>query len=104
MRGDALQTFRNITSLKRGNLREILNMFRRKDLKPQSMVTEKHNFQRLVSIPVTQNLLDFLDELQKLVKNALGVATQLIIEQLICAKSPPNLKKLINQAHLEKGI
>ena len=30
MRGDALQTFKNITSPNRGNLREIMTVFRRK--------------------------------------------------------------------------
>ena len=37
MRGDALQTFKNITSPNRENLREILTVFRRKYVKPQSM-------------------------------------------------------------------
>ena len=33
MRGDALQTFKNITSPNRENLGEILTVFRRKDVK-----------------------------------------------------------------------
>ena len=37
MRGDALQTFKNITSPNRENLGEILTVFRRKYVKPQSM-------------------------------------------------------------------
>ena len=37
MRGDALQTFKNITSPNRENLAEILTVFRRKNVKPQSM-------------------------------------------------------------------
>ena len=44
MRGDALQTFKNITSPNRENLGEILTVFRRKYVKPQSMATAKHNF------------------------------------------------------------
>ena len=47
-RGDALQTFENITSPNRENLGEILTVFRRKYVKPQSMATAKHKFQRLV--------------------------------------------------------
>ena len=35
MRGDALQTFKNITSPNRENLAEILTVFRRKNVKPQ---------------------------------------------------------------------
>ena len=103
MRGDALQTFKNITSPNRENLAEILTVFRRKYVKPQSMATAKHKFQPLVFNPANQKLIDFLDELQKLAKDAFGVAAQAIIEQFIYAKMPPHLKKTINQAHLENG-
>ena len=88
MRGDALQTFKNITSHNRENLGEILTVFRRKYVKPQSMATAKHKFQRLVFNPANQTLIDFLDELQKLAKDAFGVAAQAIIEQFIYAKLP----------------
>ena len=103
MRGDALQTFKNISSPNRENLTEILTVFRRKYVKPQSMATAKHKFQQLVFNPANQKLTDFLDELQKLVKDAFGVDAQAIIEQFIYAKMPPHLKKSINQAHLENG-
>ena len=103
MRGDALQTFKNITSPNRENLGEILTVFRRKYLKLQSMATAKHKFQRPVFHPANQKLIDFLDELQKLTKDAFGVAAQAIIEQFIYAKRPPHLKKSIIQAHLENG-
>ena len=103
MRGDALQTFKNISSPNRKNLTEILTVFRRKYVKPQSMATAKHKFQQLVFNPANQKLIDFLDELQKLAKDAFGVAAQAIIDQFIYAKMPPHLKKSINQAHLENG-
>ena len=103
MPGDDLQTFKNITSPNRENLSEILTVFRRKYVKPQSMATAKHKFQRLVFNPANQKLIDFLDELQKLAEDAFGVAAQAIIEQFIYAKMPPHLKKSINQAHLENG-
>ena len=103
MRGDALQTFKNISSPNRENLTEILTVFRRKYVKPQSMATAKHKFQQLVFNPANQKLIDFLDELQKLANDAFGVDAQAIIEQFIYAKMPPHLKKSINQAHLENG-
>ena len=103
MRGDALQTFKNINGATRENLVEILAVFRRKYVKPQSMATAKHKFQKLVFNPANQKLVDFLDELQKLAKDAFGIAAHAIIEQFIYAKMPPDLKKLINQAHLENG-
>ena len=67
------------------------------------MATTKHKFQKLVFNPANQNLVDFLDELKKLAKNAFGIAAHAIIEQFIYAKMPPHLKKSINQAHLENG-
>ena len=103
MRGDALQTFKNISSPNRENLTEILSVFRRKYVKLQSMATAKHKFQQLVFNPANQKLIDFLDELRKLAKDAFGVDAQAIIEQFIYAKMPPHLKKSINQAHLENG-
>ena len=48
MPGDAPQTFKNITSPSRENLGEILTVFCKKYVKPQSMVTAKHKFQRLI--------------------------------------------------------
>ena len=44
MRGYALQTFKNIIGPIRENLGEILAVFRRKYVKPQSMATAKHKF------------------------------------------------------------
>ena len=99
MRGDALQTFKKITSPKR----EILTVFRISYVKPQSMATAKHHFQHRVFNPANQKLIKILDELQKLAKDTFGVAAQATIEQYIYAKMPPHLKKSINQAHLENG-
>ena len=103
MRGDALQIFKKITSPNRENLAEILTVFRRKNVKHQSMATAKHKFHRSVFNPANHKLIDFLDEIQKLAKDAIGVAAQAIIEQFIYAKMPPHLKKSIYQAHLENG-
>ena len=100
---DALQTFKNITKPSREKLEEILVIFRRIYVKPQSMATAKHKFQKLVFEPSKHKLVDFLDELQRLAKDAFGQAAQSIIEQFIYAKMPPHIKKTINQAHLENG-
>ena len=103
MRVDALQTFKNINGPTRENLEEILAVFRRKYVKPQSMATAKHKFQKLVFNPTNQKIVGFLDELQKLAKDAFGIAAHAIIEHFIYAKMPPHLKESINQAHLENG-
>ena len=103
MRGDAQQVFENFTSPKRENLLKILTVFRRKHVKPQSMAMAKHKLQQLVFYPANQELIDFLDELQKMARDAFGVAAQAIMEQFMYAKMPPHLKNSINQAHLENG-
>ena len=99
MREDALQTFKNISGPTRENLGEILEVFRRKYVEPQSMATAKHKLQKFVFNPANQNLVDF----QNLAKDAFEIAAHAIIEQFIYAKMPPHLKKSINQAHLENG-
>ena len=103
MRGDALQTFKNINCPTRDNLRENLPVFRRKYVKSQSMATAKHKFQKLVFNAANQKLVDFLDELQKPAKDAFGVAAHAIIQQFKNAKMPPHPRKSINQANLENG-
>ena len=102
-RAAALQTFENIDGPNRENLGEILEVFQRKYVKPQSMATAKHKFQNFVFNPANQKLVDFLDHLQKLAKDAFKIAADAIIEQFIYAEMPPRLKKSINQAHLENG-
>ena len=103
MRGDSLQTFKNINGPTRENLRDIPASFRRKYVKPHSMATAKHKSQKLVFNPANQKLVDFLGELQKLAKDAFGIVAHAIIEQFIYAKMPPHLKKSINYAHLQNG-
>ena len=103
MSDDDLQTIKNINGPTRKNLGEILAVFRRKYVKPQSMVTTKHKFKKLIFNPANQWLVDFLHELQKLATDAFGIAAHTIIEQFIYAIMPPHLKKSIKQAHLENG-
>ena len=103
MRGDALQTFRNTSSRNRETVAEILTVFRRKYVKPESMVLAICKIRHLVFNPANQKVIYFLDELQKLAENAFKVAAQAIIEHFIYAKIPPHLEKPINQVHLEKG-
>ena len=103
MKGDALQALKNINGPTREILGEILAVFRRKYIKPQSMATAKHKFRKLVFNPANHKLVDFLNELQKLAKDAFGIAAHAIIEQFMYAKLPPHQKKSMNQAHLESG-
>ena len=68
------------------------------------MATAKHKFQKLVFNPANnQQLVDFLDELQKLAKEAFGTAPHAILEQSTYAEMPLHLEKSENQAYLENG-
>ena len=105
MSGDALQTFKNINGPTRENLAEkMLAVFRKNYVKPHSMATAKHKFQKIVFNPANQKLVDFLDELQKLARDAFRIAAHAIIEQFIYVKMPPHPEKSKNQARLENDL
>ena len=103
LRGLALKTFKNIQRTPATTLEDILVVFRRKYVKPESSASAKHRFNRLMFQPENQKLPDFLEDLQESAEKAFGEAAPQMIESLIYAKMPPHLKKSINQAYLENG-
>ena len=96
MKEEALQTVKNIIDPTRENLGEVVAVFRRKYVLPQSMARAKQKFQKLDFIPAKLKLVDVLDEFQQLAKDAFGIAAHAIIEQFMYAKKPPHQKKAIN--------
>ena len=103
LRGLALKTFKNIQRTPTTTLEDILKVFRRKYVKPESSASAKHRFNRLAFDPEDQKLPDFLEELQESAEKAFGENAYQMIENLLYAKMPPHLKKSINQAYLENG-
>ena len=103
LRGLALKTFKNIQRTPNTTLDDILKVFRRKYVKPESSASAKHRFNRLSFDPENQKLPDFLEELQESAEKAFGDNAHQMIENLLYAKTPPHLKKSINQAYLENG-
>ena len=103
LRKNALQTFRNISSSNRQTLEDVLVIFRRKYVKPESQATAKHKWHRLVFDPNTMKLLDFLEELNQGAEKAFGDHAQKMIDSLLYAKLPPKLKRSVNMARLENG-
>ena len=103
LRGLALKTFKNIQRTPNTTLEDILKVFRRKYVKPESSASAKHRFNRLSFDPEHQKLPDFLEELQESAEKAFGENAHQMIENLLYAKMPPHLKKSINQAYLENG-
>ena len=103
LRGLAIKTFKNIQRTPSTTLEDILKVFRRKHVKPESSASAKHRFNRLFFDPENQKLPDFLEELQESAEKAFGDNAHQMIENLLYAKMPPHLKKSINQAYLENG-
>ena len=62
---EALQTFKNIQRTSRTTLEDVLVIFLRKYVKPQSVATAKHRWHRLTFDPSRQSLPEFLEELHE---------------------------------------
>ena len=103
LRKDALQTFKNINQTSRNTLEDVLAIFRRKYVKPQSVATAKHKWHKLTFDPDKQTLPEFLEELNECAERAFGENAQSMIETLLYAKLPPKLKRSVNLAYLENG-
>ena len=101
LRKRALQTFRNINSKNRQTLEDVLVIFRRKYVKPESQATAKHKGHILIFDPNTMKLPDFLKELNQGAAKAFGENAKSIIDSLLYAKLPPKLKRSVNMARLE---
>ena len=103
LRKEALQTFRNISASNKKTLDDVLIVFRRKYVKPESQATAKHKWHKLTFDPNTKSLPDILEELNECAERAFGENAQHMIDSLLYAKLPPLLKRSINLAYLENG-
>ena len=103
LRKEALQTFRNISASNKKTLDDVLIVFRRKYVKPESQATAKHKWHKLTFDPNTKSLPDFLEELNECAGRAFGDNAQHMIDSLLYAKLPPHLKRSLNLAYLENG-
>ena len=104
LRKQALQTFRNLSALNKKTLDDVLIVFRRKYVKPESQATAKHKWHKLTFDPNMKSLPDFLEELNEYAERALGDNAQQMIDSLLYAKLPPHVKRTLNLAYLENGI
>ena len=103
LRKKALQTFRNISAVNKKTLDEVLIVFRRKYVKPESQATAKHKWHKLTFDPNTKSFPGFLEELNECAERAFGDNAQHMIDSLLYAKLPPHLKRSLNLAYLENG-
>ena len=103
LREKALQTFRNINESDKKTLDDVLNVFRRQIIKPESQATAKHKWHKLTFDPNTKSVSDFLQELNECAERAIGDNAQHMIDSFFYAKLPPHLKRTLNLAYLENG-
>ena len=103
LRKEALQTFRIISASNKKTLDDVLIVFRRKYVKPESQATAKHKWHKLTFDPNTKSLPDFLEELNECAEKAFDDNAQHMIDSLLYAKLPPHLKRSLNLAYLENG-
>ena len=103
LRKQALQTFRNTSAINKKTLDDVLIVFRRKYIKPESGATANHKWHKLTFDPNTKSLSDFLEELNECAERAFGDNAQHMIDSLLYAKLPPLLKRSLNLAYLENG-
>ena len=82
LRKGALQTFRNINSINRQIVEDVLVIFRRK--------------YDMIFNPGTMKLPDFLEELNQEAEKAFGENAKSTIDSLLYAKLPPKLKRSVN--------
>ena len=103
LRSLALKTFKNIQRTPNTTLEDILKVFRRKYVKPESSASAKLRFNKLSFEPENQKLPDFLEELHESAKKAFGDNAHQMIENLLYTNMAPHLENSINQAYLENG-
>ena len=103
LRKEALQTFRNMSVSNKKTLNDVLVVFRRNYVKPESQATAKHKWHKLTFDPNTKSLSDFLEELNESAERAFGDNAQHMIDSLLYAKLPPHLKGSLTLAYLENG-
>ena len=100
LRKEARQTFRNISALNKKTLDDVLIVFRRKYVKPESQATAKHKWHTLTFDPNTKSLPDFIEELNECAERAFGDNAQHMIDSLLYAKLPPHFKRSLKLAYL----
>ena len=93
LRKEALQLFGNISASYRKNFDDVLIVFRRKFVKPESQSTAKHEWHKLTFDSSARSLFDFLEELNECSEKLFDDNDQQMIDSLIYAKLPSLSKR-----------
>ena len=104
LRKETLQTFRNINTINRQTLEDMLVIFRRKHVKPGPQATAKYKWHRLIIDHNTMKLPNFLEELNQGADKVFCENAKSMIDSLLYDKLPPKLKRSVNMARLEEIV
>ena len=99
LRNEALQTLRKLSASNKKTVDDVLIVFRRKYVQPESQATAKDKWHKLTFDPNTKSLSDFLEELNICAERAFGDNAQHMIDNLLSANLPPRLKRSLNLAY-----
>ena len=103
LRDEALQTFKSIQRNRTTTLEDVLRIFRRKYVRPESQASAKVRWHKMNFDPNEKKFAEFLEELEEAGKKAFGESATEMAEQFLYSKMQPHLKKSINTAFLENG-
>ena len=87
-RGLAPKTFKNIQRSPNSTMEDILEVFRRNYVKPESSASARLRFNTLFFHPESQKIPDYLEKLQKKAEKAFGDNAHHFIEYLLYANNP----------------
>ena len=86
------------------NLEDVLIVFWRKYVKPESRETAKQKWHKLTFDPHTKSLSDFLEESNEYAERAIGDNAQQVNDNFQNAKMPPHLKMSFKLAYRKSGM
>ena len=93
LKGLALKIFKNIRRPPTTTIEDILKVFRKKYVKPESSASAKHRFNRRCFDPENQKLPDFLKELRESAEEGIGDNAHQMIGIFLHAKMQPHLRE-----------
>ena len=96
-----LQTFRKFNACKKRTLEDVLFLFRRKYVKPQSQATAEHKWYKLTFEPNTKSICDFLAEMLERAERTFEPLARQMIDSLLYATLFTHLERELELSWLE---
>ena len=93
LRKEALQTLRSINASDKRKLEDVLIIFGRKYVRPQSQAKAKHKWHTLTFDPNTKSFTFLLEEVNDCAELAFELLAQQMLDSLLYVKLPPHLRR-----------